>query len=109
MGACGQFDPPGQRKRRETSRAARETTEPAAIYHVSGDELTEALLPAAARLITAVHARNASEVQAAITDAAWTAGSSYAGVRHLAVLLAAMVDEDTHVLTALAWTDAEVA
>lgn len=76
---------------------------------LAGDELTEALMPAAARLITAVHARNASEVQAAITDAAWTAASSYTGVRHLAVLLAAMVDEDTHVLTALAWTESGVA
>jgi hypothetical protein len=76
---------------------------------LTGDELTEALMPAAARLITAVHARNASEVQAAITDAAWIAGSSFAGVRHLAVLLAAMVDEDTQIVSALAWTEAEVA
>lgn len=75
----------------------------------AGDDLTVALMPAAARLIAAVHARNASEVQAAITDAAWVAGNSYTGVRHLAVLLAAMVDEDTQIVSALAWTDAEVA
>jgi hypothetical protein len=71
---------------------------------LAGDALVTALIPAAQALIDAVHALDADAVNAALGTAMWEATGPLAGLRHLAVLLAAMCSEDHAAPAALGWT-----
>lgn len=67
------------------------------------DELTDQLVPIAADLIAAVHAMDRTGVADAFTAANRATGD--VGVRHLAVVLAAMCIEDQPAEHTLAWTN----
>jgi hypothetical protein len=71
---------------------------------LAGDELTAALLPLAADLVTAVHALNGVVVGDILEHAAALAGDHLAAARHLAVLCAGMVSEDHSATASLGWT-----
>lgn len=66
------------------------------------DDLTDQLVPIATDLVTAVHAMDRTAVAAAFTAANHTTGD--VGVRHLALVLAAMCIEDQPAEHTLAWT-----
>jgi hypothetical protein len=71
---------------------------------LAGDELTDALVPVASALISAVHALDTDEVSALFAEAAHLAGDQLAAARALVVLLAGMCIEDQPVADVLAWT-----
>lgn len=69
-----------------------------------GDALTAALIPVADRLVSAVHAMDATAVAQARDDAAALAGHELLALRHLVVVLAGMCSEDHNPDAALGWT-----
>lgn len=70
---------------------------------LTGDRRTDAVLPAAQRLVQATHAGDHLGVSAAFADAELAAGDAWAAVRALVVVLAAMCPDDTTPAEALAW------
>lgn len=71
---------------------------------LTGDELTEALLPLLEELVAAVHDLDRERVDAVFAAAEQLVGDPVATARHLAVLTAAMASEDHSVTAALGWT-----
>jgi hypothetical protein len=71
---------------------------------LTGDALTEALVPLAVDLVHAVHADNRDVVGDVFGHAAALAGDPLTAARHLAVLAAGMCSEDHGPTAALGWT-----
>lgn len=71
---------------------------------LTGDRLTEALIPLAVDLVAAVHADNRAVVTDLFQHAGALAGGPLAAARHLAVVLAAMCSEDHAPAATLGWT-----
>lgn len=70
---------------------------------ITGDRMTDAVLPAAQRLVLAAHAGDQLGVSAAFADAELATGDAWAAARALVVVLAAMCPDDTTPAEALAW------
>lgn len=71
---------------------------------LTGDPLTDRLLPVAVELVGAVHYMGVGEIEAALTKAVAVSGLDDTGtLQALVVLLAAMVDDDRTVHELLAW------
>jgi hypothetical protein len=68
---------------------------------LTGDPITDAVIPAAVRLIWAVRESDAAEVDQSVTDAVNAVG--WAGIQALVVVLAAMVPDDLPPSDLLAW------
>lgn len=69
-----------------------------------GDELVDALVPTATRMVAAVHDINGDQVQDVLAEATRLAGGELAGLRHLVLVLAAICPDDVPAAEALAWT-----
>lgn len=70
----------------------------------TGSPSTDALLPHATALISAVHDQDPTEVAEILADATAVAGDVLTAAHGLAVILAAMVPEQHTVAELLAWT-----
>lgn len=70
---------------------------------LTGDRVTDAVLPAAQRLVLAAHTGDQLGVSAAFADAELAAGDAWSAARALVVVLAAMCPDDTTPAEALAW------
>lgn len=71
--------------------------------YVTGDRLTDAVLPAAERLVRAAHYNDQLGVHAALADAELATGDPLTAAHALVVVLAAMCPDDTTPTDALAW------
>lgn len=71
--------------------------------YLTGDKVTDAVLPAAQRLILAAHAGDHLGVDTAFADAELAVGDPTTAAKALAVVLAAMCPDDTSPVDALAW------
>lgn len=71
--------------------------------YLTGDRLTDAVLPAAQRLVMAAHTNDKVGVATAFADAELAAGDALRGAMALAVVLGAMCPDDTPPEKALEW------
>jgi hypothetical protein len=70
---------------------------------LTGDRLTDAVLPAAQRLVLATHSHDELGVATALADAELVTGDPLTAAQALVVVLAAMCPDDTPPPDALAW------
>lgn len=80
------------------------TAEAGPVTGLQGDEVTEALIPAALDLVTAVHTLDDQAVAAAFDAAAVICGDQLAAAQHLAVIAAGMCSETAEQMQMLGWT-----